>query len=85
MSATIYLMTIFMVAGTILLIFGLRAWAQVRQARARLDGETIYRTVAERATAAQSETSTALAAVQATLTDIAARLASVEKVLKEVE
>lgn len=48
----------------------MRAFATVQQAKLR--------------SAAQTETATALAAIQSTLADIQARLASVEKMLKDV-
>ena len=44
-----------------------------------------YRDIAAKATADQADTAAAVTAIQATLTDIAARLGAIEKILKEVE
>ena len=71
--------------GIILLVFGIRAFSAVQQAKARLANEGAYRKIAEKAVAAQSETATALSSIQATLADVKTRLTAVEKILKEVE
>lgn len=59
MSAAIYLTTLCLPLGTILLVFGMRYFAQVQQAKARLANDD------------------ALAAIEA-------RLAAIEKILKDV-
>lgn len=84
MSPSIYLMTVFIIFGTILLVFGMRYLSAVRQAQARLTHDEAYRQMAAKAVATQSETATALASIQAALSDLAARLTTVEKILKEV-
>jgi len=78
MSEHIYLLTIGLPLATVLLIFGMRYLAAMKQARIRYDNEESYRELAEKAVAAQAETAVALA-------DLKARVASIEKVLKEVE
>lgn len=78
MSETIYLTTLCLVLGALVLIFGLRAAASMLASRAKIASEADYRQLAERATASQSQTATALA-------EIKTRLAAVEKILKEVE
>jgi Tfp pilus assembly protein PilO len=85
MSASIYVFTVLLPCATILLVFGMRYWSAVQQAKARLANEDAYRQIAGTAAAAQAETATALTAIQASLEDVRARLASVEKVLKDVE
>jgi hypothetical protein len=55
------------------------------QAKARLDHEGAYRQIAEKSVAVQSETAAALASIQSALSDSAARLTAIEKVLKAVE
>jgi hypothetical protein len=85
MSSTIYLITVALVPVTILLVFAIRAVSSVLQARAKLANDGAYRQLAERATAAQAETASALAAIQAAMADVRSRLTAVEKVLKEVE
>ena len=85
MSAIFYLLTLVLPLATILIVFGMRYYAMIQQARARLANEDAYRQTAEKAAAAQAETASALAAIQASMTDTASRLAAIEKVLKAVE
>jgi hypothetical protein len=85
MSATLYLLTICLPLGTILLVFGMRSFAAVQQAKARRADDDAWRQVAEKAAAAQAETATALAAMEATLAEVRSRLTAVEKILKDVE
>ena len=70
MEEHVYLITLGAVFGTVIVVFGMRAFASVQQAKLH--------------SAAQTETATALAAIQSTLADMQARLASVEKMLKDV-
>lgn len=70
MEEHVYLITLAAVFGTVIVVFGMRAFATVQQAKLR--------------SAAQTETAAALAAIQSTLADMQARLASVEKLLKDV-
>lgn len=85
MSATIYLLTLCLPLATLLLIFGMRTLSAVLQARARLANDDAYRQLAEKAAASQAATATALAAIEANLVELKARVAGVEKVLKEVD
>jgi hypothetical protein len=85
MSPTIYLLTLGLPLATCLLIFGMRYLSAVLQARARLANDEAYRQLAEKSAAAQAAAAAALASIDATLADVRLRLASVEKVLKEVE
>ena len=84
MSTPVFFAAIGMVLGTILGVFAMRYFAQVAQARARLAEDNAYRLIAEKAVGAQAQTATALDAMSATLTDVRARLAAVEKMLKDV-
>ncbi|HJT43646.1 MAG TPA: hypothetical protein VJ750_09110 [Rhizomicrobium sp.] len=70
---------------TILLVFGMRYGSAVLQARARLAEESRYRALAEKATAAQAESEAALQAIRSDLSRVAASLASLERILKQVE
>jgi hypothetical protein len=70
MDTWIYFTTLGLILGTIVLIFGMRFVAQMRQADAQ--------------SAAQSETAAALGAIQTALADVKSRLAAVEKMLKDV-
>ncbi|MCC6071387.1 hypothetical protein ACFSQU_17760 [Massilia sp. GCM10020059] len=85
MAEHVYLLTLFLPLATALIIFGMKYYAAIQQAKARLASDEAYRQVAEQAAAAQAETAATLAAMNATLGDVKARLAVVEKILKEVE
>jgi hypothetical protein len=78
MSEPIYLLTIFLLPVTALLIFGMRFVAQLQQAKLRHRNDEAYRQLAERSIAAQAETAAALA-------DLKTRIVAIEKILKEVE
>jgi hypothetical protein len=82
MSAPIYLTTLGIFFGTVLLVFGLRNLAVMQQARARLALEESHRQVAAQAAAAQVEIASALGSINQTLADLKARMAGVEKVLR---
>ena len=77
MSAAIYLTTLSLPLGTILLVFGMRYYAKIQQAKARLAGDEAFRQIAERAVADYAAVATALASIEI-------RLAAIEKVLKDV-
>ncbi|MDQ2861636.1 MAG: hypothetical protein M3T55_13150 [Pseudomonadota bacterium] len=84
MTDIFYLLTLCLPLATILLVFGMRYASAVQQAKARLANEGAYRQIAEKAAAAQAETATTLASIQAALADVGPRLAAIEKILKEV-
>ena len=85
MSATIYLLTLCLPLGTVLLIFGMKYLASVQQAKARLASDDAYRELAAQSTAAQAATAERLSAIAEALADLRSRQAAVEKMLKEVE
>lgn len=85
MSESVYFLTLLFPFGTILLVFGMKYLSAVKQAKARLESEESYRLIAQKAVAAQAEAAESLAEIKATLADVNARVASIEKVLKEVE
>ena len=85
MTETLYLLTLVLPLVTILIVFGMRSFASIQQARARLANDEAYRQIAERAASAQSATATALSAIQSTVAEISARMAAVETILKAVE
>lgn len=70
MSAPAFFTTLSMILGTVLIVFGLRYRASILQSQAR-------RAEAE-------ATATALSQIQADLADARARLATIEKLLKDV-
>lgn len=84
MTGVFYLLTICLPLATILAVFGMRYVSQAAQARARLANEGAYREIADRASAAQSETATTLASIQAALADVGPRLAAIETLLRDV-
>jgi Tfp pilus assembly protein PilO len=85
MTTTLYLLTLLLPLATILIVFGMRYYASVQQARARLANDDAYRQLAETASSAQSRTATSLAALQTTLSDMRERMIAVETILKAVE
>ncbi len=85
MSEYLYLLTICLPLATILLVFGMKYWSAVQQAKARVAQDEAYSRIAAAASAAQAQTASALSSIDATLADVQTRLAAVEKVLKAVE
>ena len=85
MTTMLYLLTLVLPLATILIVFGMRYYAAVQQARARLANDDAYRQLAESASAAQSRIATSLAAMEASLSDVRTRMAAVETILKAVE
>jgi hypothetical protein len=85
MTATEYLIFVSPLVVTIVVVFGMKYFSALFQARARLANDALYRTLAEKAVAAQSENQAALAAIRSDLTRFASSLASVEKILQQVE
>ncbi len=67
--------------GTILLVFGMKYFSAAFQARARLADDGMYRALAEKAVADQSD----LIAIRAELSKVTASLATIEKILQQVE
>jgi len=85
MSEHVYLLTIGLPLLAVLLIVGMRALASIQTAKVRFDTEASYRALAEKALAAQTDAARALLAIEAAMADMQTRLASVERILKEVE
>ena len=85
MTTMLYLLTLVLPLATILIVFAMRYYAHVQQAKARLANDDAYRQLAESASAAQSKIATSLAAIEASLSDVRARMSAVETILKAVE
>lgn len=85
MSETLYLLSLLLFFGTIVLAFGMKYLAAIRQARSRVLVEDAYRELAEKAVEAQSKNASSLAAIQAEITQIKTRLATIDEVLRAVE
>lgn len=77
MSPEMYLMTLFMPLATVLLVFGMKYYAVVQQAKARTARDDADRRRAD-------ETLAQLAAINAAIARLDARMGAVEKVLQEV-
>ena len=77
MAEHVYFVTVAVIFGTILAVFGMRYYASVQQAKAKLDQGDAYRQTAE-------QTAAALASIQASMADAKTRLAAIEKILKDV-
>jgi len=85
MSTGVYILTICLFIGTVLTVFGMKYMFASASARARAEGDEAYQALAARAVAFQGETRTTLAEMAGEMSAMAARLAEVERVLKEVE
>ena len=85
MTITLYLLTLVLPLATVLIVFGMRYYAAVEQARSRLANDDAYRQLAESASATQSQIAASLAAMEASLSDVRTRMAAVETILKAVE
>jgi Tfp pilus assembly protein PilO len=85
MSTTVYLLTICLPLATVLLVFGMKYFAMVQQAKARTARDEADRRLADELARTQAETVAQLAALNAALARLDARMGAVEKVLKEVE
>jgi HAMP domain-containing protein len=79
-----YVFSLGLFFGTIILVFAMRYLSAVQQARARLANDDAYRQLAAKATAAQAETAAALTSIDTTLADLKSRVAALEQILKEV-
>jgi Tfp pilus assembly protein PilO len=85
MHTNIYLLTISLPLLTVLLIFGMKYFAAVQQARARLAQDEAYRQLSAGLAQSQAEMTAQLAAMAATLARLESRTAAVEQILKQVE
>ncbi|MGJ7918402.1 hypothetical protein ACI48D_23400 [Massilia sp. LXY-6] len=85
MSTSVYLLTICLPLATVLLVFGMKYFAAVQQARSRLAQDEAYRQLAAQAAQSQAETAAQLASMSVTLARLESRTASVEQILKQVE
>jgi hypothetical protein len=75
----------FFPAAAAVLVFFMKYVSAVLQARVRLGQDEAYREIAAKAATAQAETAAALSTFGPALAQIQARLAVVEKILKDVE
>ena len=85
MTTIIYFITLGVLSGTPLAIFGLKYWAAAKAADVQTRTQEGYRKLASDAVTAQAGNAATLSAIQSELTEIKARMASVETILKAVE
>ena len=85
MSENVLFAALFFPALAVMVVFTMKYLSAVLQARARMAQDEGYKVLAAAATAAQAETAYAVAALNATLVQVNARMAALEKILKEVE
>jgi len=85
MSEHVYLISMGSVLGTILLVFGMKYFSVVREARSRATSDDAYRELAKKVAATQSENAKSLFSIQSQLVEIKTRLGAVEEILKTVE
>lgn len=85
MTAMNYSDMVFAALLAIVLVFGAKYLSAIFQAWAQKSSDRQYRILAEKVTAAQTETQAAMVAIQADLSKIATTLAAVEKILQQVE
>jgi hypothetical protein len=78
MSENAFFAAFFFPAAAVVLVFFMKYVSAVLQARVRLGQDEAYRELAAKAATTQAETAAALGQIQA-------RLAGVEKILKDVE
>lgn len=85
MSETLYLLTLCIPLAALLLIFGMKYFAAVQQARALLGQERAYKELAAQVSRVQTETAVVLSLINASLSELSARTASIDQILKQVE
>jgi hypothetical protein len=85
MTMAQYLIFVAPLVVTVLVVFGMKYFSAMFQARARIANDALYRALAEKAVSAQAENQAALVAIRSDLTRFASSLASVEKILQQVE
>ena len=85
MSMAQYLIFVSPLVVTILVVFGMKYFSALFQARARLANDALYQALAEKAVNAQAQNQASLSAIRADLTKFATSLATVEKILQQVE
>ena len=85
MNESIFMAAFFFPAAAAVLVFFMKYVSEVLQARVRLGQDQAYREIAAKAVSGQTEVAAALASFGGALTDIRLQLATVTKILKEVE
>jgi Tfp pilus assembly protein PilO len=84
MSPIVYFITLGAFFGTVLVVFGMKYLSAAAVAGAEGAQAEAYHKLAANAVTAQSGNAATLSAIQSELAEIETRMASVEKILKEV-
>lgn len=85
MNMTQYLIFVSPLVVTILVVFGMKYFSAIFQARARIANDALYRELAEKAASLQTENQATLSAIQTDLNRFGASLANVERILQQVD
>ena len=80
----LYMLTLLLILGTVLIVFAMKYVSEALQARSRAANERSFRLFAEDAHAVQSQHVAMLSSIQSSVSDIGTRLGQVERILKEV-
>jgi hypothetical protein len=85
MSDSTFFAAFFFPSAAAVIIFAMKYVASVRQARVRLAQDDAYRDIASKAASAQADMAAALTSFGTMLVEVQARLATLEKILRQVE
>jgi Tfp pilus assembly protein PilO len=85
MQTTIYFITLAIIVGTIILVFGIRFLQASAVAGADAAHTEAYRKLASDAVTAQAGNAATLSAIQSELSELKTRMTNVETILKAVE
>jgi len=85
MDPIIYLLTICLPLATVALVFGMKYYASLQQAKATAARDAAYEQLARQSAASQADAAAALATLNVTLADLKTRVAAIEQILKAVE
>jgi hypothetical protein len=85
MNMTQYLIFVSPLFVTVLVVFGMKYFSAIFQARARMANDALYRALAEKALAVQADNQSTLAAIRSDLTRFGTSLATVERILQQVD
>jgi chromatin segregation and condensation protein Rec8/ScpA/Scc1 (kleisin family) len=85
MSENVFFAAFFFPSAAAVLIYFMKYLAAIKQARVRAEQDGTYRDLALKMTASQAEMAAAMTTLTGSLADVQARMAGLEKILKEVE
>jgi chromatin segregation and condensation protein Rec8/ScpA/Scc1 (kleisin family) len=85
MSENAFFAAFFFPSAAAVLVYFMKYLAAIKQARVRAEQDETYRELATRMAASQAEIASAVTALANSLADVQARVAGLERILKEVE